>query len=237
MKALTKLAVVAAGLVAGCLSAQNAGAADVVIVNNLATSASNVSGLKNSINSSYYQDFDSTVTGDLNSLQFDLGLQSTTGNSGGSPMTSGNTATFYLYSVNNNGTPIAKLATLTSAITGTAINSGGSSIGYTQNNDSFVYDYSVSPTLLSNPALTASTDYAVVMSLSGSTQDIGWAEETGGDAEPTGEVGKLGQVGQNTGVGYGRMEVDAVPEPASWMLGAVALVLAVGLRVRYRRSA
>jgi len=209
--------------------------ADTIIVNNLTSSASfNVSGLKNGLNDSpYAQGFKPTLTGNLDSLVMDLGLQSTNGSSSGSPYLSNETMSIYLYTANSSGTPITELAALATGITANNIDNPANYLGYTQNNDSFVFQYSLTSSLLSHPALTANSYYAIEMSLSaGGPQDIGWAEENGSDSVPAGEVGKLQPPG-----GYGRMELDmSVPEPSSWALGFIAIALFGVLRVRSTRA-
>jgi hypothetical protein len=211
--------------------------ADTIIVNNL-TSAGNfaVSGLKNAQDTSYGQGFISTVSGNLNSFVLDLGLQSNSGSqSSGIFVSPTETVSFSLWSANSSGTPIAELDPLVSGITATEIENGGTYLGYVQNNDSFVYQYSLSSSLLSNPAIAANTDYAIVMTTGGSSQDIGWAEETNGDPQPAGEVGQLDPLD-----GYARMELDltsATPEPSSWVLGVGACLVFASLRMARRPSA
>ncbi len=102
--------------------------------------------------------------------------------------------------------------------------------------DSCLYQYSFTSGLPGNILLTANNYYAIEITPTGSSQDIGWAEETGtARPPPANEVGELDPVD-----GYGRMELDVTttmgaPEPASWALGLGGCFLFVCLR-RCRRS-
>jgi hypothetical protein len=198
--------------------------ADTVFVNNLAGSASDISGIKNAVSTSYYQDFDPSANGNLNSLIMDLGLQQVNNE----PPSSGNTMSIYLYSVNSSGAPVSDLATLASGLTVSQIEGAGTELGYQNNNDSFIYQYTVN--LLNNPAISAADEYAILISLSSpGGQTIGWAEESGSDPEPSGLVGKLTMVGGGNAVGYGRLELDmtAVPEASTLMSGVACLGLLI----------
>ena len=200
--------------------------ADIVFVNNLASSASQVSGVKNSLSTSYYQDFAPSANGNLNSLIMDLGLQEIN-NQPPPPTGSYDTMSIYLYSVNGSGAPVTDLGTLASGLTVSQIESAGTSIGYQNNNDSFIYQYTVN--LLNTPSISDANEYAILVTFSAGTQTIGWAEESGGDPEPAGEVGKLTQLGGGNAVGYGRMELDmtAVPEASTLTSGVACLGLLI----------
>ena len=203
----------------------NKAQADLVFVNNLAGSASDISGIKNAVNTSYYQEFASGTSGNLDSLWLDLGLQQVNGNP---PPTGGSydTMSLYLYSVSG-GVPGTALATLASGLTVSQIEGAGTSLGFTSVNDSFIYQYVVN--LSSNPNIVAGEDYAIVASFSSGSQTIGWAEESGSDSEPGGEIGKLTVLGDGQGVGYGRMELDmsAVPESSTLLAGLPCLGLLI----------
>jgi hypothetical protein len=222
---------------AAALFSLNKAGADMIIVNNLTSSPSAISGIKNAVDTSYAQGFSPTISGDLNSLEMNIGLQQVTGygNQNPPPPTAPenvtyDTVTLSLWTANSSGDPITEVATLASNITVADIESAsGSSSGYTSINDSWIYTYPV--TLLSNPAITAGDDYAIEFSVSDTpnAQEIGWGEENGSDSEPTGpdgtELMKINIIGGGSGPGYGRMELDMpsepTPEPGSLTLLAL----------------
>jgi hypothetical protein len=76
--------------------------------------------------------------------------------------------------------------------------------------------------------LSANTPYAIVMMTSNGSQDVGWAAS---NTEALGDMGEFDHVntGGNNGGAYGQMEIAVVPEPRSWILGAGAMLLLVGM--------
>src|SRR5271170_7557788 len=212
--------------VAASLFAWDKARADIIIVNNLASNSSQISGIKNAVDATYYQGFEPTISGTLNSFVMDLGLQQI--NNQPPPINGSGYATMsvFLYSANSSGAPMTELATLATAITVSGVENAGIELpgGVTGPNDSFIYQYTVNLSgIASGLSLTADEKYDIEISLSSGSQQIGWAEENGSDTEPGGEIGKL----TPTGSGYGRMELDmtAVPEASTMLSGLSCLGL------------
>src|SRR5271170_534578 len=101
--------------------------ADINIVDNLTNNVNGISGVKNAVDTSYAQGFEPTVSGNLNSLVMDVGLQQVNSEPPPVPPPSGSYATMsiYLYSANSSGAPITELATLATDVSVGEVESGG----------------------------------------------------------------------------------------------------------------
>jgi hypothetical protein len=180
----------------------------------------------------YWQGFQTGPSGNINLLSLDLAVLAS---SAGINKTVSNpdTATFYLYSFP--GANIAageQIGPAIATVTAAEIESGAP-VGYSSNNSSDIYQYTLISSL-SSYHLAVNTAYAIVMMTSSGSQDVGWAES---NTEATGDMGELDHVntGGNNGGAYGQMEVAVVPEPATWALMLDGLGLLFLLQ-RLRRS-
>jgi hypothetical protein len=244
----------------GMLSAGSASAAILIVggnnldttVANESTTSSQTEGVKNgagenngggtTISSSdagaqaYWQGFQTGPSGTINSLTLDLAVLASS--PGANQNVSGaDTATFYLYSYPgasiSSGHQIgAAIATVTAAQI-----EGGTPVGYSANNSSDIYQYTLINSL-SSYTLAANTAYAIVMMTSGGSQDVGWAES---NTEATGDMGEFDHInnGGNNGGAYGQMELTVVPEPSTLMPGLSCLGLSIFCRGKqlFRRQA
>lgn len=177
----------------------------------------------------YWQGFKTGPSGNINLLTLDLTVLYST--PGVNKIVSGaDTATFYLYTFPNMDiTQGEQIGPAIATVTAAEIESG-TPVGYTANNGSDIYQYTLINSL-SSYDLAANTDYAIVMMTSSGSQDVGWAES---DTEATGDMGEFDHLnhGGNNGGEFGQMELGVVPEPAT----AGCFLLGLGVMACFRRS-
>jgi hypothetical protein len=182
----------------------------------------------------YWQGFRTGPSGTITQLTLDLSIVATS--PGVNASSSGaDTATFYLYSYPDADiTAGAQIGPAIATVTAAEIENG-TPVGYNSKNSCDIYQYSLISSA-SSFDLAANTDYAIVMMTSSGSQVVGWAESNN---EATGDMGEFDNIntGGNNGGAFGQMElVISTPEPASWMLGALALLLVAGARIASARK-
>lgn len=256
---MAKLIKMMSVVAAACLfSAGSAARAQILIVNNNnldntgvaseGTPSSQTEGVKDGANENngggttigasdpgaqgYWQGFQTGPSGKINLLTLDLSVLASSAGVN-TNVSSPDTATFYLYSFPGaNITAGAQIGSAIATVTAAQIE-GSTPVGYSSNNSSDIYQYTLINSL-STYNLAASTPYAIVMMTSNASQDVGWAES---NTKATGDMGEFDHVntGGNNGGAYGQMELAVVPEPSSWAAGLVCMGAFAFLRFRFIR--